>query len=160
MRQPAHFLTRAAMLSIALALGVALSSAPANAVDQPAWVNTPSLTAIRVKIKAQDWQGAIKDLNAMVNNGTRSADVYNLLAFSLRKSGDLTNASTYYRRALELDPNHRGALEYQGELYMQTGDIAKARENLARLVRLCPSGCEERQDLEEAIARAQPARAR
>jgi hypothetical protein len=28
----------------------------------------------------------------------------------------------------------------------------KAREQLAELVRLCPGGCEEREDLEKAIA--------
>ncbi|RTL71245.1 MAG: tetratricopeptide repeat protein, partial [Hyphomicrobiales bacterium] len=63
-------------------------------------------------------------------------------------------AYTFYRKALDFDPDHKGALEYLGELYVETGDLPKARENLARLEKLCPSGCEEREDLEKAIASA------
>ena len=41
-----------------------------------------------------------------------------------------------------------------GELYAETGQVDKARENLALLKKLCPVGCEEMFDLEEAIASA------
>ena len=58
---------------------------------------------------------------------------------------------TYYRKALDFDPNHKGALEYSGELYVQIGDMAKARENAAKLTTLCPQGCEELADLQQAI---------
>ena len=112
-----------------------------------------------MKIKAHDYSAAIADLNGLINQGVQHADVYNLLGFSLRKSGDLKTAYTFYRKALEFDPNHKGALEYLGELYVQTGDLAKARDNLARLEKLCPSGCEEREDLEAAITAAPNARA-
>jgi len=49
---------------------------------------------------------------------------------------------------------HKGALEYLGELYVETGQIDKARENVAQLKKLCPSGCEELADLEKTIAEA------
>ena len=39
------------------------------------------------------------------------ADVYNLMG-SLRKTGDYKQAYTFYRKALEFDPEHKGALEY------------------------------------------------
>ena len=54
-------------------------------------------------------------------------------------------------RVLRLSPDHRGALEYQGELHLSRGDIAAAEANLARLAALCPSGCEERADLAKAV---------
>jgi tetratricopeptide (TPR) repeat protein len=84
------------------------------------------------------------------------ADVYNLMGFALRKSGDQKQAFTFYRKALDFDPQHKGALEYLGELYVETGQIDKARENVARLKTLCPKGCEELADLEKAIAAAPP----
>lgn len=34
-----------------------------------------------------------------------------------------------------------------------TGGLRRAEAHLARLVRLCPAGCEERGDLERAVAR-------
>ena len=49
-----------------------------------------------------------------------------------------------------------GAREYLGELYVETGDLPKARDQLAVLEKLCPQGCEEREDLEQAIAAAVP----
>ena len=81
------------------------------------------------------------------------ADVYNLMGFSLRKTGDYKQAYTFYRKALDFDPDHKGALEYLGELYVETGQPDKARENVARLRKLCPSGCEELADLERAISK-------
>ena len=50
-----------------------------------------------------------------------------------------------------MDPRHLGALEYQGELFVETGRLDQARRNLAILTALCPKGCEELEDLQEAI---------
>jgi tetratricopeptide (TPR) repeat protein len=82
------------------------------------------------------------------------ADVYNLMGFSLRKTGDYKQAYTFYRKALDFNADHKGAHEYLGELYVETGQIEKAREQLMALRKLCPAGCEELSDLEEAIAAA------
>jgi Flp pilus assembly protein TadD len=130
-------------------LGVAVS--PALAVDTITSSSAPDLTVVRAKIKASDYRGAIGDLNSLIDKGIQHADVYNLLGFSLRKSGDTNAALTFYRKALEFDPNHKGALEYSGELYVQLGDMMKAHENVAKLTALCPQGCEELTDLQQAI---------
>jgi tetratricopeptide (TPR) repeat protein len=111
----------------------------------------PDLAAVRAKIKAKDFKGALDELMPMLQS-TQHADVYNLIGFSLRKSGDHDRAYTFYRKALELDPEHKGALEYLGELYVETGQVDKAREHVVILKRLCPAGCEELADLEAAIA--------
>jgi hypothetical protein len=47
---------------------------------------------------------------------------------------------TYYRKALERDPDHLSALEYLGELYVETGELVKAKEILAKLEKLCCKG--------------------
>jgi hypothetical protein len=60
----------------------------------------------------------------------------------------------YYNKALAMNPLHRGALEYQGELYVEMGQVGKAKENLAKLKGICPFGCEEYGDLQEAIEHA------
>ena len=44
------------------------------------------------------------------------ADGWTLLAFSSRKLGSYANAEKYYEKALDLDPENKAALEYQGEL--------------------------------------------
>ena len=150
-------LARATVFAIAVAAATCALptfSPVAWAVDTVTSKDSPDLTTARQKIKAADWAGAIADLNSKIDAGIQHADLYNLLGYSLRKSGDLKTAYTFYRKALEFDPDHKGALEYLGELHVQTGDISKAREQLAHLKKLCPQGCEELADLEKAIATA------
>jgi Flp pilus assembly protein TadD len=146
-------LARAFGLALVVA-GSALAVVPpaANAVDTPTTKEAPDLTAVRAKIKAKEWKAAITDLNAIIDKGVQHADVYNLLGFSLRKSGDLKTAYTFYKKALDFDPEHKGALEYLGELYVQTGELAEAREHVVLLTKLCPQGCEELEDLQKALA--------
>lgn len=143
--------------AIGLALAAMLGASSALAVDVHVSTDAPDLTAVRAKIKAKDFKSALVDLNAMIDKNIQHADVYNLLGFSLRKTGDYTRALTFYKKALDFDANHKGAHEYLGELYVETGKMADARKHLAILEKLCPQGCEEREDLEKAIADATPA---
>ena len=153
-RAGAWCLAPAFVFGLGLAVAMAAGGAPARAVDTPTTSDAPDLAGVRAKVKAKDFAGALVELNAFVDKGVQHADVYNLLGFSHRKSGDLKSAATYYSKALDFDKTHKGALEYQGEMFLQLGQPEKARENLARLVSLCPQGCEEREDLEKAIAEA------
>ena len=61
-------------------------------------------------------------------------------------------AEKYYKKALNLDPEHKQALEYQGELFVELGDMASAENNLSLLAELCPNSCEEYEMLEKYIA--------
>jgi len=138
--------------AIALACVFATS---AFAVDNVTSKDAPDLTSVRAKIKAKDYKGALAELTPMLEK-VQHADVYNLMGFSLRKTGDQKQAFTFYRKALDFDPQHKGALEYLGELYVETGQIEKAKANAEQLKKLCPAGCEELADLEEAITHAAP----
>ena len=44
-------------------------------------------------------------------------------------------------------PNHKGATEYFGELKVERGDLAGARQMLARLETICHFGCAEAEEL-------------
>ena len=66
---------------------------------------------------------------------------------------DLAEAERYYDEALRIDPQHRGALEYSGELYLMTGNLPKAEERLATLDKACTFSCEEYRDLKRAVER-------
>lgn len=78
-------------------------------------------------------------------------DILNYLGFSHRKLGALDRARDYYAQALALDPDHLGANEYLGELYLEIGDIRAAKAQLATLDGLCTFGCSEREDLARLI---------
>jgi Flp pilus assembly protein TadD len=131
-------------------LGV--TSLPALAVDNMESTDAPDLTSVRAKIDAKDYESALDELRGLAEDH-QQADVYNLMGYTLRKTGDFTTSLTYYTKALELQPDHKGAREYLGELYVETGKMDKAEEQLASLQKLCPSGCEELDDLQKAIAK-------
>jgi len=138
-----------------LLVAASVAATGANAIDNVTSRDAPDLASVRAKIKAKDFKAALAELTPMLETN-QHADVYNLMGFSLRKSGDYQQAYTFYRKALEFDPDHKGALEYLGELYVEIGQVEKAKENLAQLKRLCPGGCEELADLEHAITAAPP----
>ena len=138
-------------LVVGLGLAPALLPAPAFAVDNMSSTDAPDLTSVRAKIKAHDYAAALTELRDLAED-VQQADVYNLLGFTLRKTGDFKTSLTYYTKALELQPDHKAAREYLGELYVETGNIEKAKEQLAALEKLCPGGCEEREDLQKAIS--------
>ncbi len=109
------------------------------------------LAKARKEIKKADYKDAVKLLTRVVRDQSDNADAYNLLGYSYRKLDDLKTAKANYDWALEIDPKHRGALEYLGELYLETGEVEAAEALLARLIAACPDGCEERDDLTEEI---------
>jgi tetratricopeptide (TPR) repeat protein len=80
------------------------------------------------------------------------ARVLSSIGYSTRKLGDLDKGIDYYHQALTLDPNYTKAREYLGEGYLQKGDLAKAKEQLAEIGARCSGGdCTEYAQLEKAI---------
>ena len=105
-------------------------------------------------IAAEKYQEAILPLQLAEKLAKTDADIQNLLGFTHRKTGKLDAAAGYYKRALEINPKHKGALEYQGELFLILGDKDAAAANLATLDKICWLGCSEYDDLKQAIAKS------
>lgn len=61
-----------------------------------------------------------------------------------------------YREALLLEPNDVAALKGQGEAMVQKGAVEKAKENLAKIQKLCPKTCVEGTALAAVIAKGPP----
>ena len=135
-------------------LPAAVVVAPAvRAADSGSPAESPQMTRARTEIKAKQYAAALADLKVLVVKEP-TADVFSLLGHALWKTGDPTQGMTYYDKALALNPMHKGALEYQGELFVELGQLDKAKDNLAKLNHLCWFGCEEASDLKEAIEHA------
>jgi Flp pilus assembly protein TadD len=142
---------------LACAALAAASLQPAFGADTDSTPPALRLAAARSQIEAKNWPRAIAELKRVDDPG--NADWNNLMGYSVRKAKtpDYAAAERYYDTALRLDPNHRGALEYSGELYLILGDLPKAQERRDRLARLCASPCEELDDLSKAIDKYQAA---
>lgn len=137
-----HFLS-AALLALTIA---APAHAAGTGIDA-----SKELQAAQASIDAEDFPSALARLGALVAEEPRNADALNLLGYASRQSGDLDAAARYYDATLSINPDHLGALEYQGEMFLIQGNIAAAEANLAKLSALC-TDCEELLDLTEALA--------
>ena len=74
-------------------------------------------------------------------------DILTYQGYVSRKLGRLDRAEQFYRAALGIAPDHRGATEYYGELKVIRGDLPGARALLARLDGQCAFGCAAAEDL-------------
>jgi Flp pilus assembly protein TadD len=113
----------------------------------------PDYAAAKALIDAQDYAGALPLLDLLTVAEPGNADAWNLHGFANRKLGNMEMAAKSYETALKLNPAHLGAMEYQGEMFVETGQIEAAKTNLTRLQDLCGT-CEQSDDLAEAIGAA------
>jgi tetratricopeptide (TPR) repeat protein len=143
-----------ALIAPAMAAGTSSTSRPP---DRPR--AQPSDYDLGVMaVQAGDYQRALAPLQKVVQADPRNADAWNYIGFSQRNLQHFDQSLAAYQKALAINPDHRGANEYLGELYLKTGDLEKARERLSKLQNLCPGGCEEYDDLKKAVGAYQAAR--
>lgn len=142
---------RAIVLSACCAVAASAWAAGGGGGDE-APSSSADLQEAVAAIQAARYPQAIKLLRAHVARSPNDADAFNWLGYAYRKSGQLDLAFTNYKRALSIDPKHLGVHEYLGEAWLQAGQPEKADEELRTLVTLCPNGCEQRSDLQQAIA--------
>ena len=91
-----------------------------------------------------------KDLKKSLdeNDEEQIGQNYERLAKEFAAKGDQAKAEEYYKKALSIDPGHRGALEYIGELYVDTKRLDLANATLKKLENC---RCEEYAELKSYI---------
>jgi predicted Zn-dependent protease len=134
----------AGVASISIAFAEDDTPTPDNAAN-------PDYMAVKTQVDNGDYGAALPRLMALAQETPNDADILNLIGFSLRKTGHPDQALDYYNRALAQNPQHLGANEYLGELYLELKQPAKAEERLAVLQKAC-GDCEEYTELKEKIA--------
>jgi tetratricopeptide (TPR) repeat protein len=151
------------------ALGVGLAGAPASAItgldmneEAPAAAEDDDYAKGKAAFEQEDWQGVIDHMSRAIAERPWHDDAHNMMGFAYRKLGDYDKALAAYDRALELNPHHRGAMEYLGEAYLELDRPELAKEMLERLAAACQqiavgaaaggwqAGCEEWQELQDA----------
>ncbi len=146
------FTRMALALVLALALGAGQARAFGGGSSSTSTKKDDSDYAQAVKlVDAGDYAAAIPLLQKSIAADPTNADAHNYRGFSHRKLGNVDVALTHYGKALELKPKHRGANEYLGELYLDLGQMDKAKERLKVLDDACFFGCDEYRELKAKI---------
>ena len=136
----------------ALTFALATGSAQAMGDDDAKNAVDPNFAAAKQMIDDGRYAEAIPLLEKVIAADSKNADAFNYLGYSNRQLGNTDAALNHYQAALVLEPRHRGANEYLGELYLTLGDLAKAEERLEVLDGACFFGCDEYTELKNAIA--------
>ena len=141
------------LVAVIVSLAVTHRAALADMPEPSPKPQSPSFEAGRKAVEAKDFKSALAHLTKAAQEMPKDADAQNLLGYSYRKLGQFDKAMEHYRTALKLDPGHRGAHEYMGELYLETDRLADAEKELQALSKVCPwfGKCEERDDLKASI---------
>ena len=145
-------LIRTSLLCAAIAALAPIAAADPYEADPDLATRDDDYAAGKRAIEQKDWAGAARLFQRSEVRNPDHADLQNILGFSYRNLKQYDLALKHYKRAIELDPRHRGAHEYIGETYLMTGDLAGAERHLAALKDICLLPCEELKDLERAIA--------
>ena len=144
------------MVALSAAVSIAGSAFAAGGTPDPSppWPTDPVVEKVTALTEKKDWQGAQAALKDALTANPQNAEYHNLYAYTIRKgpSPNMDLVFKHYGEALRLKPEYRGAHEYIGEAYLMVNNLAKAREHLSVLDRLCTFGCEEYTMLKNAVA--------
>ena len=83
----------------------------------------------------------------------RNRAAFVVMARVAQKQKLFGQAIRFTNKALALEPRDRDALAVQGEAMVELGAVPRARANLEKLQKLCPSGCQQLAMLSAAISR-------
>jgi cytochrome c-type biogenesis protein CcmH/NrfG len=138
--------------ALSLALGtvssVGLTRLPDSQINP---LSAALVTQAKADLAASRFDAAIDTLETALAVDPRNRQAFLTLAQVARKQALPGKAIRFYREALLLEPNDVAALSGQGEALVQKGALAKARDNLARIQKLCATSCPEQIALAAAI---------
>lgn len=145
---------RFAIPAVALSLALATVSSVGLSRRPDSQINPTSVALVagaRADMAASRFDAAVDQLETALAVDPRNRDALIVLAQVARKQQLPGKAIRFYREALLLEPNDVNALSGQGEALVQKGALAKAKENLSRIQKICVASCPQQLTLASAI---------
>ena len=139
------------LLAVWLSLFATLTFAEAYEANPTAAERDEDYKAGKKALADKNWTEAAARFKVAARRDPDNADLQNYLGYTHRNLKQFDLAFAYYKRAIELNPRHRGAHEYIGEAYLMVGNLPSAEKHLKALRDICLLPCEELADLEKAV---------
>jgi tetratricopeptide (TPR) repeat protein len=146
------------LFSCLLALCLLLAAAPAFAADTQKEIpfrEDSGLTKTEYLLSAGQYSAALDTAGEVLLRHPENADAYTYRGYAYAHLGEKTEAAKNFKKALLINPAHLGANKYLADIYLESGDVSRAIEQLQVIRMTCGhSDCEELRSLERAIDRA------
>ncbi len=142
----------AMMLVMTLTIGLFLTPTPTLAITKVTPTPDPAGSEVEEssfdvetlleeaieKIEAQDYAGAINDLDIIVSMDATLWDAYFFRGFAQSEVGDFDRAIDDYTRAISIRPYDWTTYSLRGDLYLRTEDLAQANLDYDQTLYLNP----------------------
>lgn len=124
----------------ATALNSNTTNVHVSSVDDPGYKAAMLSTKAMTSVQKNDWQEARNALEEAVKLDPNEAScmVHTNLALVLEHFKEFDQAGMHLKKALELRPDDKSALEDMGSYYQQTGDFKQAVEYFEKYLKLYP----------------------
>lgn len=139
-----------ALSATALLAGTAVSQRPDNQLNP---LSVTFLKQGQQQLAAGKFDDASDSLESALVADPRNRAAFVSLARVAQQQKLFGKSIRLTNKALALEPNDLDALEVQGESMVELGAKARAQATLAKLQKLCPSGCKQVAALSGAISR-------
>lgn len=147
-------------LALAAAMVLATATTAIHAQRTDAQIDPRSMALLatgKAQLAAGQLEAATDTLETALVVDPRNRAAFVALGDVSRARGLNGLAYRHYRDALDLDPNDVAALRGQGEALVAKGAMVKARDNLARIRKICRNAaCPDATLLAAAIAKGAP----
>lgn len=151
---------RISTVSVAAALALLSLSTSLQGQRPDSQIDPRSMTLLAAGKSAQaagNLDAAADTLETALAVDPRNRAAFVALGDVAEARGLSGKAIRFYREALLLEPNDVAALKGQGQSYVSKGAIERARQNLAKIRKICAKGCPEATLLAASIAKGPPA---
>ena len=129
-----------------------MTGGPTESVGATLETDTVSVSKAISQIDDGNYEGAIGLLLSHISSNPNDPEAFNQLGYAHSRLQNYDLALEFYRQALEIDPEHAGALAYMGKVYLELGEVEIAEDHLRQLDLICLFGCEAFSSLQEAIS--------
>lgn len=98
------------------------------------------------------YSAAIDTTGEVLQRHPNNADAYTYRGYAYARLGQTADAVKAFKKALLIDPTHLGANKYLADTYLQSGDVARAIEQMQVIRLTCgQADCEELDALQREI---------
>ena len=127
-------------------------ASPAFADKEMIFREDSGLTKTEYFLAVGQFSAAIDTAGEVLLRHPANADAYTYRGYAFARLGQNAEAAKNFKRALAIDPAHLGANKYLADIYLQSGDVARALEQMQVIRMTCGhTDCEELRALEIAI---------
>jgi len=125
-------------IMVLIALILCSASSPSPPPDEPPSKHHQYFAEALKAQNKRDYAAAIELYQAAISEKKDDADAWNNMGYCYRMTakGYLDKAGDAYAKAINYNPEHEAALEYQGEYFVMVGQLMSAYRNYQALEKM------------------------